>query len=77
LDLDYVSRRRTVAGNYAGAYALPDFILFSRATRHWEVAASLYNAFNQKYGDPGNLGDPEDIIYQNGRNYRLKFMYHF
>jgi iron complex outermembrane receptor protein len=77
MDLDYVSRRRTVAGNYVGAYALPDFTLFSRATRHWEVAASLYNAFNQKYGDPGNIGDPEDIIYQNGRNYRLKFTYHF
>jgi len=77
MNLEYVSRRRTEAGNYVGAYVLPDFTLLSRATKHWEVAASLYNAFNKKYGDPGNIGDPEDIIYQDGRNYRLKFMYHF
>jgi outer membrane receptor for ferrienterochelin and colicins len=77
MNLDYGSRRRTEAGNYTGAYVLPDFTLFSRGTKHWEVAASLYNAFNKKYGDPGNIGDPEDIIYQDGRNYRLKFIYQF
>jgi iron complex outermembrane receptor protein len=77
MNLDYVSRRRTWAGNDVGAYFLPDFTLFSRATRHWEVAASLYNAFNKKCGDPGTTGDPEDIIYQDGRSYRLKFTYHF
>jgi iron complex outermembrane receptor protein len=77
MSLDCVSRRRTTAGNYAAAYAQPNFTLFSRATRHWEVAASLYNVFNQRYGDTGSLGDPEDIIFQDGRTFRLKFAYHF
>ena len=77
MNLDYVSRRRTNAGNYTGAYLLPDFTLFSRATRHWELAASVYNAFGPRYGDPGTIGDPEDIIFQDGRTYRLKFTYRF
>jgi len=77
MNLDYVSRRRTNAGNYTGAYVVPDFTVFSRATRHWDLAASMYNAFGHRYGDPGTIGDPEDIIYQDGLTYRLKFAYHF
>jgi len=77
MNLDYVSRRWTNAGDHAGAYVLPDFTLFSRATRHWDLAASMYNAFGQRYGDPGTIGDPEDVIFQDGRTYRLKCAYHF
>lgn len=76
-DLEFVSRRKTLAGNYVGAYAVPNFTIFSTALRHWEVSASLYNAFNNRYGDPGAPQDPEDIIYQGGRNCRLKFTYRF
>jgi outer membrane cobalamin receptor len=73
--VDYVSRRLTAAGTYAGGYFLPDFTLLSRSFRQWEVSASVYNAFNQKYADPGSIGDPEDVIIQNGRTFRLKFTY--
>jgi len=76
--LDYVSRRRTLAGNYAGAYVVPDFTLFSKnALKSWEISASLYNAFNQIYGDPASVGNAQDTILQDGRNFRLKFTYHF
>jgi iron complex outermembrane receptor protein len=75
--VDYVSRRLTTAGNYAGAYVLPDVTLLSNSSKRWEISASLYNAFNQKYADPGSIGDPEDVIIQNGRNFRLKFTYRF
>jgi len=75
--LGYVSRRLTATGNYAGAYASPDITLFSQVLRNWEVSASLYDAFNQRYGDPGSVGDPEDLIIQDGRTFRLKFVYHF
>lgn len=78
VDLQYVSKRRTEAGDYAGAYVLPNFTLYSKKVlKGWEASASLYNAFNKIYGDPASVAHPEDIIYQNGRNFRLKFTYHF
>jgi outer membrane receptor for ferrienterochelin and colicins len=76
-DINHVSRRRTLQGNFAGAYTVPNFTLFSNAFRHWEVSASFYNAFNQRYGDPGDPGDLQDIILQDGRTFRVKFAHHF
>jgi outer membrane receptor for ferrienterochelin and colicins len=78
MDLQYVSRRRTLAGNFAGAYVLPNFTLYSpNALKRWEFSASVYNAFDGIYGDPASVAHTEDIIFQNGRNFRLKFAYHF
>jgi outer membrane receptor for ferrienterochelin and colicins len=78
VNLEYVSRRRTLAGNYAGAYILPNFTLLSQgALRRWEVSASLYNAFNGIYGDPGSIEHLQDVILQDGRNFRVKLTYHF
>ncbi len=74
----YVSRRRTLAGNYAGAYLIPNFTLFRRGgPRSWDFSASLYNAFDSVYGDPGSGEHREDLIYQDGRNFRVKFAYRF
>ncbi len=76
--LQYVSKRRTLAGNSTGAYVVPNFTLYSpNALKHWEFSASLYNAFNQIYGDPASVAHFEDVIYQDGRTFRLKFTYHF
>jgi len=78
MDAQYVSKRRTEAGDYAGAYWLPNFTLYSKKVlKGWEVSASLYNAFNRFYGDPASVAHPEDIIFQNGRNFRLKVTYRF
>jgi outer membrane receptor for ferrienterochelin and colicins len=78
MDLQYVSRRATLTGQYTGAYILPNFTLFSRKILNgWEVSASLYNAFNQKYSDPAGNGLPEDTIPQDGRNFRVKVGYTF
>jgi len=78
LNVQYVSRRRTEAGDYAGAYALPNFTLYSKKVlKGWEASASLYNAFNRIYGDPASVAHQEDVIFQNGRNFRLKFTYRF
>jgi hypothetical protein len=41
------------------------------------MSASVYNAFNRIYGDPASVAHLEDIILQNGRNFRLKFTNHF
>jgi iron complex outermembrane receptor protein len=76
-DANYVSRRLTAAGNYAGAYFLPNFTLLSRTFRRWQFSGSIYNAFNEKYSDPASIGDPEDVIVQNGRTFALRVTYHF
>jgi len=69
MDFQYVSKRGTLAGQYTGAYAVPNFTLFSRnVLKGWEISASVYNAFNQKFADPAGDGLAEDVLNQNGRN---------
>jgi len=78
MDLQYVSKRATLAGQYAAGYVVPNFTLFSRKIlKGWELSASLYNAFNQKYADPAGNGLAEDSIVQDGRNFRIKLGYKF
>ena len=78
MNLAYVSRRRTLGGNYAGAYVVPSLTLFSRnASRGWEVSASIYNIFDQSYGDPGGEEHRQDLICQDGRSFRVKVGYQF
>src|SRR5579862_904438 len=78
MDLQYVSRRETLTGQYAGAYVVPNLTLFSRnISKRWEISASIYNVFNKKYADPGGNGLVEDMLVQNGRNYRVKIGYQF
>ena len=78
MDLQYLSKRLTFGGQYTGSYVLPNFTLFSRdVLKRWEISASLYNAFNQKYSDPAGNGLVEDAIRQDGRNFRFKVGYNF
>jgi outer membrane receptor for ferrienterochelin and colicins len=76
MDLQYVSKRATLAGQYVGAYVVPNFTVFSRDIfKTWEVSASLFNAFNQKYADPAGAGLVENVIVQDGRSFRIKVGY--
>jgi outer membrane receptor for ferrienterochelin and colicin len=78
LDLSYVSTRLTLAGSRAPGYAIPNVTVFTQPfLKGIEVSASVYNLFNTKYGYPGGLEHREDIIYQDGRGFRLKVMYVF
>jgi iron complex outermembrane receptor protein len=57
---------------------LPSFTLFSQNLKqHWKVSASLYNAFNSMYRDPGAPEHRPDVIWQDGRSFRLKATYSF
>ena len=77
-DVNYVSHRRTLAGNDVPGYVLPSFTLFSQNLKqHWKVSGSIYNAFNSMYGDPGAPEHRQDIIWQDGRTFRLKATYSF
>ena len=78
MDLQYVSRRATLAGSYTGAYVVPNFTLFRRSVSdRWELSASLYNAFNERYADPVGNGLAENTIFQDGRTFRIKVGYTF
>lgn len=78
MDLQYVSKRATLAGQYSAAYVVPNFTLFSRNIfARWQISASLYNALNQKFADPAGNGLLEDAIAQDGRTYRIKVGYRF
>jgi iron complex outermembrane receptor protein len=78
MDLQYLSKRLTLEGQYTGSYVLPNITLFSRdVLKRWEISASLYNAFNQKYNDPAGNGLVEDAIPQDGRTFRFKVGYKF
>jgi len=78
MDLQYVSRRVTLAGRYSDAYVVPNFTLFARdLSRRWDVSVSLYNAFNRRYADPTGNGLVEDVIVQDGRSFRIKIGYKF
>jgi iron complex outermembrane receptor protein len=78
MNLQDLSNRETLAGQYSGAYTITNFTLFSRnVIKGWEASASLYNAFNQKYADPGGNGLAEDVLFQNGRNFRIKVGYRY
>jgi outer membrane receptor for ferrienterochelin and colicins len=78
MDLQYLSNRETLAGQYSGAYTVTNFTLFSRNVfKGWEVSAGLYNAFNKKFADPGGNGLAEDVIFQDGRTFRVKIGYRY
>jgi iron complex outermembrane receptor protein len=76
ISLLYMSKRRTLGGNEAGDYLLPNLTVSSgRLLRGFELSAGVYNLFNQQYGDPGSEEHRQDIIQQNGRTFRVKLTY--
>jgi iron complex outermembrane receptor protein len=78
VDLQYLSKRATLTGQYSPAYVVPNITLFSRTVlKGWEFSASLYNVFNHKYADPAGNGLAENVIFQDGRNFRVKVGYRF
>jgi iron complex outermembrane receptor protein len=78
LELQFLSQRKTLAGNQAGAYLIGNLTLFGhKLFKGLELSGSIYNLFDRKYGDPGSGEHREDIIVQDGRIFRLKLTYTF
>jgi iron complex outermembrane receptor protein len=78
LDLQYTSKRRTLDGTEAQAFWLPNITIFGRQLlKGMDLSFSVYNLFDQKYGDPGAEEHLQKIIIQNGRDFRLKLNYRF
>ena len=78
MDAQYMSDRRTVAGNVAGAHTLTNFSLFApRTLGRFDLSATVYNVFGTRYGDPVREGFAQDVIAQDGRSFRVRTTLHY
>ena len=78
LDAQYMSRRRTLGGNDARSHLLTNVSLFSpRTFGMFDLSASVYNIFNQRYGDPVSDGHTQDTVQQDGRSFRVRAAFHY
>lgn len=78
IEEQYTSERKTVRQNKAKAFYLTNLTLFSRdILKDLEVSASIYNLFDQKYGDPVRELLVQDTLEQDGRSFRVKATYRF
>ena len=78
VELQYTSKRKTLAGSYAGGFYVTNLTFFSQnLLKGLEISGSVYNLFNKKYGDPGGEEHVQDILQQDGRTFRIKVTYLF
>jgi iron complex outermembrane receptor protein len=78
LDAQYMSARRTLAGNTANGHTLTNLSLFAPTAFHrLDLSAALYNVFDTRYGDPVGDGYVQDVIRQDGRNVRVRATLHY
>jgi iron complex outermembrane receptor protein len=76
--LQYSSQRKTLNGTSTPAFYSSNVTLFSKKlAKGLGASFGAYNLFDQKYADPGSEEHQQNAIEQNGRNFRLKFTYHF
>ncbi len=80
-EFQYMSPRKTLSGRETDNIFLTNLTLFTQNfVKGLEVSASVYNLFNQKYGDPGSdehIQSGLDQIGQDGINFRVKVTYSF
>lgn len=77
-ELQYTGSRKTLAGGNTGGYAVANLTLTSQKLAHGlELSASIYNLFDRRYADPGRPEHIQDVIQQDGRNFRLKLSKRF
>jgi iron complex outermembrane receptor protein len=78
IEEQYMSRRRSEGGDYAGSFFITNITLFSHTIKdHLSLSASVYNLFDKQYGDPVSTDIVQNILLQDGRSYRLKLTYAF
>jgi outer membrane receptor for ferrienterochelin and colicins len=83
LDYQFTSSRKTIRGAGqpgldAEGYSVLNFTLFSRElVKGLEVSASIYNLLDTRFGDPATPQHSEEIIWQDGRSFRVKALYRF
>jgi outer membrane receptor for ferrienterochelin and colicins len=70
------SRRRTIAGTDLGGFFIMNTTLYSRKLwKDLDLSASLYNVFDKRYADSGDLDHEQASIPQDRRNFRVKLVF--
>jgi iron complex outermembrane receptor protein len=78
LDAQYMSARRTLAGNIATGHTIANLSLFAPLTfGMFDLSATLYNIFGTGYADPVGSGFTQDTIRQDGRSVRVRTTFHY
>jgi iron complex outermembrane receptor protein len=78
VDAQYLSSRRTLAGNVARGYTVTNLsMLAPKLFTRMDVSASIYNLFDARYGVPGSEEHLQDVIQQDQRSFRVKTTLHF
>lgn len=77
-EAQYMSRRETLSGEATGGFTVVNLNLL---TRNWKkgpsVSLGIFNLFDRRYGDPGSAEHLQEVIPQDGRNYRVQVRYEF
>jgi len=78
LDAQYTGIRYTLTNQPLGSFPIFNLTLLTHALgNRADFSASLYNALNRQYSDPGRPEDAEGSIQQDGRNFRVKMTVRF
>ena len=77
-ELQYMSKRKTLAGNETDNALIMNVTLFTRKlVPGLDISCSVYNLLDKTYGDPVGAEFRQDLINQDGRTFRLKLTYRF
>ncbi len=72
LEVQYNSKRMTILRNWADFYYLVNLSVLNQSlVEGLEVRAGVYNMLNQSVPHPGTMGEYQDLIWQDGRSFRL------
>lgn len=78
IETRYLSSRYTVSRHTASDFFVTNLTLFSQnILKNTEVSFSIYNLFDQHYGDPAPDGFRQDTIEQDGRTFWVKLKHTF
>ncbi|MCG2722707.1 MAG: TonB-dependent receptor, partial [Thermodesulfovibrionales bacterium] len=76
LEEQYMSKRKTLENRYTDSLFITNLtILSQKLAKGLEVSGSIYNLFDEKYSDPGAGEHIQDMIEQDGVNFRFKVTY--
>jgi outer membrane receptor for ferrienterochelin and colicins len=77
-ELLYMSPRKTLAGRETDDAVIANVTLFvHNFVKNLDFSATVYNLFNLDYGDPASNEHRQDLIMQDGINFRVKLTYSF
>jgi iron complex outermembrane receptor protein len=80
LDNRFLSARKTLSGGRAQSYFVSNLTFVAHklpGLEGVELSGSLYNLFDEHYGDPGSGEHRQDVIFQDGRTFWLRLKYAF